>query len=264
MNCSHFKPLLDAYLDNELDAGTSGDITRHLAGCAACRGLHAGRDALRAEVRAQAPYFEAPVALQRHVERFGGAPVHERVVQRKSVNRFAAGALAGVAALAGLLAGLWFARPAPEDPLASLREQIVASHAASLAVNGRLTDVSSSDQHVVKPWLQGKIDFAPVVRDYTTDGFRLVGARLDQVGERQTAAVVYRIRNHVINVFAWRAQRHEPAAVSLAVARGYGVATWAEGGLRYAAISDVDMRDLSRLAALMARSAHAPQTPSAP
>lgn len=86
------------------------------------------------------------------------------------------GAFACLAALAGLLAGLWLARPVSVtgDPL---REQVAASHVASLTVNGRLTDVTVSDQHVIKPWFQGKVDFAPDVRDFSTEGFRLVGAR---------------------------------------------------------------------------------------
>ncbi len=253
MNCNHVQPKLDAYIDNELDAQTSMEITQHLAGCAACRAAQAERDSLRATLRAHAPYHHAPTSLRQQIEAFDGGGAQPTVTPRRQPGWFAAGALACATALLGLITGLWLAQPATEDPL---REQIAASHVASLTGNGRLLDVIASDQHVVKPWFQGKVDFAPVVRDFATEGFKLAGARLDHIGDRQAAAIVYRIRNHVVNVFVWRAQSHEshePSLPSTSVARGYGLTTWASGGLRYAAISDVEARDLERLAELMSR-----------
>ena len=256
MNCAHVNQVLDAYIDNELDAQTSTRITQHLAECPACTAAQAERDGLRTTLRAHAPFYNAPDTLRKQIESFAGSGAKQpsmAIPRGRQVSWFTAGAFACLAALAGLLAGLWLARPVSVtgDPL---REQVAASHVASLTVNGRLTDVTVSDQHVIKPWFQGKVDFAPDVRDFSTEGFRLVGARLDHVGERQAAAIVYRIRNHVINVFVWRSAHHETEAPGVTAARGYGVATWSSGGLRYAAISDVDQRDLQRLAALMTRS----------
>jgi anti-sigma factor RsiW len=138
-------------------------------------------------------------------------------------------------------------RPAADDPL---REQLVASHVASLADPKRLLDVTAGERHVVKPWFQGKVDFAPSVQDLSADGFVLLGARVDHVGEKQAAAIVYRIRAHVINVFVWRAKA-ESAALVETRSRGFSVASWTEDGLRYSAISDVDSRDVRRLAALL-------------
>ena len=128
-----------------------------------------------------------------------------------------------------------------------MSEQAVASHVASLAPPRRLVDVESSDRHVVKPWLSGKIDFAPPVLDLEPYGFTLLGARLDHVGNRQAAAVVYRIRNHDINLFVWRAAREGMRTeTELTAVRGFGVASWTHNGLMFVAVSDVDRRDLQK------------------
>ena len=122
------------------------------------------------------------------------------------------------AALVSALAGYWVGRPAPT----ALREHLVASHVASLGDARHLTEVASGDRHTVKPWFQGKVDFAPTVRDLSSDGFVMLGARLDHVADRQAAAVVYRVRNHVINLFVWRATAgDEPFVVS--AARGFNL-----------------------------------------
>ena len=166
----------------------------------------------------------------------------------RSRNWLGAGALATIAALLGLLAGYWLARPLPDD---SVREHLVASHVASLNTPQRLITVESTNQHVVKPWMQGKIDFAPVVRDLSTGGYTLLGARLDHVGDRQAVAIVYRMRNHVINLFVWRAADYTAEALAMQSARGFGMATWADGGLHYAAVSDIERADLEGFARLM-------------
>jgi anti-sigma factor RsiW len=248
MNCTHARQVLDAHIDNELDDATSADIARHLAKCPDCAAARAERDTLRRQIRAEAPYFTAPAQVQHHIERFSGVEPRTRPLSH-GPTWFAAGAFAMVAALAGLLIGFLLARPVPEQPL---HEQIIASHVASLGDARRLIEVAASDRHVIKPWFQGKIDFAPAVRDLSADGFALVGARLDHIADRQAAAVVYRIREHVINVYVWRAHSAASETPSIAAVRGFGVASWATGGMHYAAVSDVDTRDLQRLAQLLA------------
>jgi anti-sigma factor RsiW len=248
VNCTRARQVLDAYVDNELDAATSADITQHLADCPDCAGERTERDALRLQVRGQAPYFTAPAALQQQVERFSGAAAGIRSVKR-GPSWFAAGATAAVAAVAGLLIGILIARPLPEQPLP---DQIIASHVASLGDARRLVAVAASDRHVIKPWFQGKIDFAPAVTDLSADGFTLLGARLDHVADHQAAAIVYRIRQHIINVYVWRSRSSVPEAPSFATVRGFGMASWTAGGLRYAAVSDVDALELQRFARRLA------------
>jgi len=247
VNCARLRQVLDAYVDRELDAATATEIDRHLAGCLDCAGLRAERDALRGLIRAEAPYYAAPDRLRRAVRLSLAGAAQAREGRGRRLSWFHAGVLACAAAAGGVALGLWLARPPAEDPL---REQIVASHVASLAPERRLTDVASADRHVVKPWFAGKTDFAPVVPDLSDAGFALVGARLDRVADRQAAAVVYRVRNHTVNLFIWRGETDRREAVDVSTARGFSVATWAEGGLRFAAVSDVDQRELARFAEL--------------
>lgn len=248
MNCTRLTQVLDAYLDGELDRATGEEIAQHLAHCPACTALRSERDALKQRLRAQAPYFAAPAALGAAVRHSLMAASEGTAHRTRRPSWLQAGVLAAVAALVSALAGYWLAQPLPD---ATMREQVVASHVASLNDVRRLTDVTSVDQHVVKPWFQGKVDFAPVVRDLSAEGYALVGARLDHVARRQAVAVVYRVRNHLVNLFVWRAAGNAPEALAVSTVRGFGVATWAGGGLRFGAASDIDTHELERFARLV-------------
>lgn len=265
MNCTRLQQVLDAHCDGELDRTTTSEINAHLAACEACAALHDQRLTLRSALRDHAPYFKAPDALAPAIRHSleasltpSAASVRPSVHGRKAgLSWFHAAAFASAAALAGLIAGYWLAQPLPDYPL---RESAVASHVAALAPTRQLTQVASSDRHTVKPWFQGKVDFAPPVKNLSADGFVLIGARLDQVADRPAAAVVYQIRKHTINLFVWRATDKAPQASAVTPApnaldttsvRGFSVATWAADGLRFAAVSDVDGRDLARFAQLV-------------
>lgn len=253
MNCTRLQQVLDAHIDGELDRATTGEITTHLAQCTACAALHDQRSALRRDLRAQAPYFKAPAtlapAIQRALEHAAGHALvqaeTEASPRKTRLSWLHAASFAAVAALAGLAGGYWLAQPLPDYPL---RDAAVASHVAALAPQRQLIVVASSDRHTVKPWFQGKIDFAPPVKDLASDGYTLVGARLDHVADKPAAAVVYQVRKHVINLFVWRATDRAPDAIATASVRGFSVTTWAADGLRFAAVSDVDGRDLTRFA----------------
>ena len=138
-------------------------------------------------------------------------------------------------------------------------EEIVANHASALGDQRSLVEVASADRHVVKPWLQGKIDFAPGVRDLSAQGYTLLGARLERIRGQRAVAVVYRVRNHVINVYAWRTHgaATEPPAVEQV--RGFGLVTWVDSGLRYAAIADIEPRELAEFASLLRAAASEPK-----
>lgn len=246
MNCARLRQVLDARLDAELDAATAEEADRHLAACSACAALRDERLALRAAIRAEVPRHAAPASVHRAVR---GALAAEGRRRARGPSWWHASAFAAAAAVAGLAAGLWLAQP-PRDH--AIPEQVVATHVASLAPGRALTDLASDDRHAIKPWFVGKVDFAPMVRDLRAEGFALVGARLDHVGDRQASAVLYRVRNHYVSLFAWRTDPAAREPVRLATARGFGVATWSDGGLRFAAVSDVDLRDLERFARLAA------------
>ena len=130
-------------------------------------------------------------------------------------------------------------------------EQVVASHVASLGPARRLVEVASTDRHVVKPWFQGKVDFAPVVRDLSAEGYALLGGRLDHVAEGQAVAIVYKVREHVVSLFVWRAANPRDEPLALSSARGFSVASWSEAGLRFAAVSDAEAREIEHFARLV-------------
>jgi anti-sigma factor RsiW len=253
VNCPRTRQMLDAWLDGELDSATGAEIAGHLAGCASCAALRGARDTLRRRVLEEAPYYVATDTLAESIRRSLGAAADAAPrtqapgVRERRPTWLQAGVLAGACALLGaVVAGALMAPP--QGP--AVYEQVIDSHVASLRP-GRLIEVASLDRHVVKPWFQGKLDFAPVVRDLAVEGFALQGARLDAVGERPAAAIVYRVRNHPVNLFVWRAGDSRSTALAVSMLRGYGVATWAQDGLQFAAVSDVDAGELERFARLI-------------
>jgi anti-sigma factor RsiW len=248
MSCAQPRRLLDAWLDGELDAATRAQIGEHLEGCAACGALRAEREVLRdtirrAGLREPAPSRVADAVRGAIARAAQGAPLaRHRPTWWQSV------ALAAVCALLAVLATLTLVRP---DPL----DAVVAGHVAALArAQGqpeRLVQVTSADGHTVRPWFAGKVDFSPPVRDLSAQGFTLLGGRLDRVGDRIAAVIVYRIRNHPVDLFVTTQGPAPTAATRLRSSRGFGVAEWSADGLAFAAVSDVDAHDLERFAAAM-------------
>ncbi len=249
MNCDHALRVLDAGVDGELDRTTHAELEEHLAGCPACAQQRSSRLALREALRA-APRHRPPARLRQAIREALAhpQPALRPAVRRRSVSWAGAAGLAACAAVLALVTGWWLAS-FPSMPQAP--DELVARHVASLAGGGRLYDVASSDRHTVKPWFAGKIDFAPPVRDLAGSGFTLVGGRLDRLAGQPAAAIVYRIRAHEINLFVTRSASTASRPVSLSNPRGFAVAAWAEDGLAFAAVSDVDPQELKRFAELV-------------
>ncbi|MDR6536816.1 anti-sigma factor [Variovorax soli] len=247
MNCEHALKVLDAHLDDELDTATSAQVVQHLAACPACAARLAERSSLRAALR-QLPREPAPAALRRAIQHtLTRVEDAGRAGRSRSVGWWQALLLAGATASLAFVVGLWVG--APRDP--DLSEQLVARHVASLARSDALVAVLSEDRHVVKPWFAGKLDFAPPVRDLGSQGFTLIGGRLDHLGGQPAAALVYRIRRHEITLFVTRAASAAQEAPVESTLRGFSLLTWSAGGLRFAAISDVEPRDLRRFGELV-------------
>jgi anti-sigma factor RsiW len=132
-----------------------------------------------------------------------------------------------------------------------LADQVVSSHIRSLMAN-HLTDVISSDQHTVKPWFSGKLDFAPVVKDLSSKGFQLVGGRLDYIADRPVAALVYKRRQHSINLFVWPSPQADSSPHTMTI-KGYDVVNWTQGHMAYWAVSDLNAAELNDFAHHMQR-----------
>ena len=267
-NCQRTRKMLDGWLDGELDPATSDEMARHVAQCPDCVLLRAERERLRGTLRAAAPRFTAPAALRQSVmsalqlehlargepadrARPGASSTSAQPLAARLVSWWQALAFAGAASVATALVTVMLVRsPVDAGTNESPREQVVTRHVASLS-GAHLIDVASSDSHVVKPWFQGKIDFAPMVRDLSAQGFILQGARQERIAGRPAVAVVYKIRNHPVNLFIWRgadggAADARDAALTASTMRGFSVASWAAGGLNFAAVSDAEFADIER------------------
>ena len=250
MDCTEVRAQLDAYEDGELDAAGAKRVEEHLIGCPHCLHAEEQLSALRRGVRAHATYYAAPECLRERVARL--AERRDRAPPRRAVTLrwWQLGAVLSGTAIASVLATFLVVSTVPiraEDKLVS---ELVASHVRSL-MQDHLLDVASTDQHTVKPWFAGKLDYSPPVQDLSVVGFPLLGARLDYVDGRPVAALVYQHRQHRVNVYVWpergRASLH---AHELRV-DGYNALGWTNDGMVYWAVSDLNSAELAQLKGLL-------------
>ena len=241
MTCVPAKSLLESYLDDELDAAQRVQVAEHLASCSSCAGVHAQLLELRAGIRAHAQYYRAPAGLRERIQ------VSVRQADRRA-DRPATGFWRWMAIAAAILLAVSAAWNIALFPSRSSRVDLIArdvlsSHVRSL-MGEHLLDVPSSDQHTVKPWFNGKLDFSPDVRDFAAQGFPLIGGRIDYVVGRPVAALVYQRRKHIINVFTWPSDATD-GGPELG-RNGYHVVHWNTSGMSWWAVSDLNVGELRR------------------
>ena len=245
MECTETRNRLHAYLDEELDRPGALAVDQHLASCTECQTIFAAQSALRSGIRKHADYRHGAS------ERLAGRIRGQLGIERKARWRWPhlgrwlpMGAVAAAAAVISWTAAIQYAsRPADE----MLAAQVIAGHARSI-VTSELVQVASSDQHTVKPWLSSKLDFSPPVPDLASAGFPLAGGRLDYLDNRAVAALVYRSRQHVINLFVWPDSKTGDTRPRTLSKQGYNVLSWRNGDLNFWAISDVNGADLKAFA----------------
>jgi anti-sigma factor RsiW len=252
MTCEAIRPLLEAHSDGELDLVRQLEVETHLAGCPACAAAAAALAARRAALRESLPRFAAPAGLRGQVlaqwRPAAPAPAPAKVI------RFPVWNLAAMAAALAAAALLGFAWGSHRSRAEARFAEAFGAHARSLQ-EGHLVDVVSTDQHTVKPWFTGKLDFSPPVFDLASAGYPLAGGRLERMEGRAAAALVFHRRLHVINLLVW------PADAGAATEReehvqGYNAATWSQGGLNFLAVSEIPMTDLEAFAAAYRAQAH--------
>jgi anti-sigma factor RsiW len=255
--CPDRELLIGALLDGELDAANTVALESHLATCPGCATHLASLQALSGALADPVLAPPAPAALRRRVEAMldrEARPAARRWPAARAKAFWAASGAMGALAASLVLAPMVTGPPA-------LETQLVASHIRSLQEN-HLIDVATSDRHVVRPWFNGRIDFAPPVPDLKAQGFPLVGGRLDYAGGRTVAAVVYKRRAHVINLFilpasgigggsGWTPPWARPTS--------YSVEHWRGGGLDFWAVSDVEGGELAQFRQVFQASHTAPR-----
>jgi anti-sigma factor RsiW len=243
--------LLHAYLDGELDAASTMEMEARLRASTALRQELARLTTLQQAVQTGATRFTAPSEIRQSLLPAGSAPPRgpTPVPVEHWWRTLALGtSIAASALLVWTLSSISVHRDIDSSQLT----EVVSAHARSLLVD-HLTDLASAERHSVKPWLSNRLDFAPRVIDLSNEGFSLAGGRLDYLGEKRVAAIVYRYRQHVINVFVWpSATRHDPS-IRAATYRGYNVVQFEVDGMNYWAVSDLNRDDLRKLATLLKR-----------
>ena len=242
MNCS--TDLIEAYMDGELDPASKAAVEEHLSTCQACLEAHSRFRKQSANIRAAAPYYPAPPQLQQSVrEALRRAAANERpAAVRNTPWRWVA--IAATVLLAVSIS--WnFRRPQAQTSERDLIAQNVLSDHIRSMIGTHLLDVPSTDQHTVKPWFNGKLDFSPDVKDFASQGFPLIGGRLDYLTGRTVAALVYRRRQHVINLFTWPSDS-TPVDESRFSRNGYNAFHWTYRSMTCWAVSDIGMNELEQ------------------
>jgi anti-sigma factor RsiW len=237
MTCDEAEILLHALIDGELDAGHAREVENHIKDCPRCAAeLAAFREMSKAVAGADLR-FAAPLSLRRRIE---ASLPQTKVPSRRAVLRgFAMGSAASAIAASGLVAVIL-----RNDDAQRIESEVVSAHLRSLQA-GHLTDVLSTDQHTVKPWFNGKLEVSPPVVDLTAQGFTLIGGRLDYVDARAIAAIVYRRRAHVINLFVAQTASTERQPAKLDTIQGFNIRRWSDAGLNYWAVSDLAKDELA-------------------
>jgi len=248
LTCELTQSRLHAYFDGELDAMGASEFEHHLESCPDCESRLAAEENLRTSLAGAQLYARASESLRKklRVSLPTAAVPPPLKDSRSSIEKsWRWLAIAASVILAVLLGTQYMQKLNRYSQQQAMAAVIVDAHLRSLQP-GHLEDVISTDQHTVKPWFDGKIDFAPPVRDFANDGFPLLGGRLDVIDSRTAAALVYGRRKHIVNVFVEKAQPGDSQDASGEL-QGYHWVAWQQNGFTFTAVSDTAFADLDQL-----------------
>jgi anti-sigma factor RsiW len=241
MDCNETKWLLDAYVDGELERTRQHDVETHLAGCSTCTKAVEATINFRHSVRMNMPVYKAPPELKATI-RAALRKVSES--EPEWISELRRPLLYAAAVLVVCLFCVWAWMASSHGKDRELVAQAISNHTHSLLAD-HLLDVTASDQHIVKSWFTGKLDFSPPVADLAEAGYTLVGGRLDILENRRVVAIVYRHQDHFINVFVWPAASR---AIDFDVQshQGYSMCAWNKSGLNYLIVSGLRQADMEK------------------
>ncbi len=256
MNCNEARKWFGAQLDGELDLGRDAEVTAHVQGCAACATLLEQQRAWRETLREKLPRAAVPAGLAERIraqvgdagtragngaETVKGKFAESTPVRRSDWAAWMGGGFGIAAALAlAFVGGEW------RERRARIGDELVSAHALAV-VGGNSTEVLSSDRHTVKPWMAEHLDFSPPVNDFAAEGFPLLGGRVERLQGQRVAALVYQRHKHVITVYVAPAERVSWPTTE--TRRGYHVRVWRDGDLSFAAVSDLELKELDSFVA---------------
>lgn len=248
MRCAEPRDLAQAYLDRELDLAKSLEMEQHFRECVTCSEAYEEGRRLRTALNECDLCFSAPPDLHKRIR----AAVRDEVRRSARPRLFTWRAMAfglpiALAAVLALSIVPLLRRPTTTDLVV---DEIVSGHVRSLMAD-HLTDVASSDKHTVKPWFDGKLDFSPAVVDLADHGFPLVGGRLDYLGNRSAAALVYARQKHFINLFVWPSSHEENRDAPKVSQHGFNLIHWNTSEMTYWAVSDLNPAELEEFAGLI-------------
>jgi anti-sigma factor RsiW len=249
MTCEEAAVLVHALIDGELDASNAREVETHVAGCARCAAEVAASRELRQALRGHDLGHVAPASLRTSIDRVVPQPP-AALGRRTLLKGFALGSFVSAAAAVGV--GFVVLRTDRDSQIAG---EAISAHLRSLQAD-HLTDVLSSDQHTVKPWFNGRIDLAPPVIDLTALGFTLVGGRLDFIDGKPVAALVYRRRIHVINLFVMQGIGSTSPSPQLETIQGFNSLRWSGEGFNFLAVSDLARDELEEFGSKFEIAAH--------
>ena len=259
MQCDHARELLGAYRDGELASDERRTIAGHIETCRACSAAVAEDERIGRLVRDLGQTTAPPALESRLRAALDRAEAEDRPIGRSAETarvpmrpQYARGfakqvALLAAVCLVSMLATWWIMDTTRQA--GQIEHDVLTAHIRSLLQDSPV-QVASSDQHAVRPWFSGRADFAPAVKDLATEGFPLLGGRLDYIADRRVAVVVYKRRLHVINVFMWPSPTATDSTAPATSRNGYNLLVWNRNGVTYRAISDLnsaELRELQRL-----------------
>ena len=252
MDCNESLSLMTAYIDGELDTSSAVLCAAHIEHCAACGESWQQMRELKASVKQHAQFHRAPEHLRQRI--LAALPKAEVKPKKQSQlqpqSRWAwlnLGLTGAMATACALMLTLYVQMPSMQD---RIEDEVAASHARSLMAE-HLSDVVSTDQHTVKPWFTGKLDFSPTVYDFAQQGYPLLGGRLDYIDKRPVAAMAYKHRLHVINLFVWPQTRQNATPDVATAKQGFNMLHWTGAGMNYWLISDMNAQDLTEFKQLL-------------